>query len=288
MRISFKIKQKGVRFFFINYYIFLFFTSSCNPIPQKDTHPELPYLCDLLADTSKFNKIIDADTIFEIEFLKSDKIVIKPSDYKYPIKIITENKDLIFEKIWDSNIPFYIDSLGNVYCNHFKYYYPDYKKSERFKAVYIKDSLIAYGNLLDKKYVSADNEKEQATNDSISLKKYLEYEKKILDKYGITEINYEDHIFKIYNNQIIVWNDDLYKNDFIKKQTKIDFLDESILFKYGHSGGHFGGSYPIYLNYYILDNKYKFKDEDNPWATKIKLKNKTYVYTSRCGLYSVK
>ena len=62
-----------MRLFFINYYIFFFFTSSCNPIPKKDTHPELPYLCDLLADTSKFNKIIDADTIFEIDFLKKTK-----------------------------------------------------------------------------------------------------------------------------------------------------------------------------------------------------------------------
>jgi len=90
-------------------------------------------------------------------------------------------------------------------------------KNQKDLKRYIKDSLMAYSNLLDKKYVSVDNEKEQATNDSISLKKYLEYEKKILNKYGISGINYEDHIFKIYNNQIIVWNDDLYKNDSSKK-----------------------------------------------------------------------
>ena len=260
----------------------LFFFLSCNPIPKKDSHPELPYLLDLLKDKTKFTKVvIDTVGLFDIEFLKSDKILLKKNDSNYPIQIIDVDGKTIFEKKIDWNIPFYIDSKGNIYCDNLKYEYPNFTHIEKLESVYIKDSIANYNELLYKKFSTSGNQKKDEIYSKIRLKMYINYENEILKKYGIEE---QEEVFEIRNNQLVVWSDEKFKNDFEKETNKFEFYDKSILLKYGNSGGHFGGPY---LNYYKLNEKCNFKAIDNPWPVKIKLNDQNYIYFSEAGLFKI-
>jgi hypothetical protein len=275
-----------------NSLVFMFFIA-CNPIPKKDIHPELPYLKDLLKDQSKFTGMIlhprDAPT--QLYFLKSDKIVLPSISSDAPIKIVDIHNKVLFEKVYNWNMPFYIDSVGNIYCNNMKYSAPDYKTEVQCAAVYIADSTRAFSDKLDKQFVSTDDVAKQMYNDSVSLKLYTEYEKQLLVKYGINPNNADEIVYKIVNNQLVVWNNkgNLFVIDaYLKPTSKVEYFDESVLLEYRNSGGHFGGPYPVYLNYHKLKNGIKFKEEDNPWPEIISLEGKDYIYFNKCGLFLIK
>jgi hypothetical protein len=266
---------------------------ACNPIPKKDTHPELPYLKDLLKDQSKFEKVTfsNKDMTPDLCFLKSDKILLKSNSSETPFKIVDINNKIIFEKMYNWNIPFYLDSIGNIYCDNKKYLAPQYKSEISCVAINIEDSMNSYRNLLDKMFPSTNDPKKQWNNDSISTKMYTAYEKQLALKYKVDAENTEAMVYKIMNNQLVVWNNkgNLFVIDaYVKPTSKVDYFDESVLLEYRTSGGHFGGPYPVYLNYHVLKNGIKFKEEDNPWPVTISLDGNDYIYFNKCGLYKIK
>jgi hypothetical protein len=281
------IKMEMYVFFFV-----LLMNSACNPIPKKDSHPELPYLKELLKDQSKFKKVKFnvKDETPELYFLKSGKIVLSSNNSDAPIKIVDVNNKVLFEKVYNWNIPFYMDSIGNIYCDNKKYLAPQYKSEIPFTAVNIADSMNAYRSQLEKMFPSTDNALKQWNNDSVSTKMYTEFEKQLLLKYGIDTNSSDDMIYKISNNQLIVFNNkgNLFVIDaYLKSSSKVEYFDESILLEYRTSGGHFGGPYPVYLNYHLLKNGIKFKEEDNPWPVTISLDGNDYIYFNKCGLYQI-
>jgi hypothetical protein len=265
---------------------------ACNPIPKKDSHPELPYLKDVLKDQSKFTevKFIGIEKTPQLYFLKSDKIVLPASNSDAPIRILSLNNEVLFEKVYNWDKPFYMDSLGNIYCNSKQYLAPDYKVEMPFNTIHVDDSINEYRKQLEKMFPSSNDDAKQRDNDSISTKMYVDYERKLLLRYSL-DPNSEEMIYKIMNNQLMVCNNkgNLFVIDpYLKKTSKVDYFDESILLEYRSSGGHFGGPYPVYLNYHVLKNGIKFKEEDNPWPETIELEGKEYIYFNKCGLYRIK
>ncbi len=273
--------------------IYLLLFVACNPIPKKDTHPEVPYLKDLLKDQSKFEQVkFDSDeNKRDVYFLKSDKVFLSSNSSDEPFKIVDVHNKVVFEKIYNWNIPFYMDSVGNIYCNHKKYFAPEYKMEVPLMAVNIQDSTMAYSIKLNKMFPSTDDVLKQTINDSLSLKMYIDYEKKLQLKYGIDANNNDNRVYKIIQNRLVVCHNKtglFFIDAYLKPSTKVDYFDESILLEYRTSGGHFGGPYPVYLNYHVLKNGIKFKEEDNPWPDLISLEGKDYIYFNKCGLFLIK
>ena len=59
-------------------FIFILFAFACNPFPKKDTHPDVPFITDLLKDKGKFKLVKNMENLSEIIFLKDDRIFLKP------------------------------------------------------------------------------------------------------------------------------------------------------------------------------------------------------------------
>jgi hypothetical protein len=311
----------------------------CNPFPEEDTHPEVPYLSELIKNPNVLQKI-EIDSVFrnEMQFLKSDKILLQPNFDSDEVILIDANKKVFFKRKHDLELPFYIGKNGDIYCNNIKYYYPDYKKYlkcniinihkiiQNYKdkldavipnndsVVYSKvekytirllknnklqdkdSSLSKYGNLnysqypkfiqdsvLKFKKIVGDKYPEK---DSIIGKKIIEYKKIIAQKYNIKNFNpvaTEDYCEE-QNGQLIFWKSTLFVNDFEKESLKFDNFDDKILVEWTK----IGFPLPIYLYYYQLNDKQRFKDKNCSLISKVILHKKTYLYTNSYGLYLVK
>jgi hypothetical protein len=145
---------------------------SCNPFPEKDTHPEVPYLSELIKDSNVLQKI-EIDSVFknEIQFLKSDKILLQPNFDSDEVILTDADKKVFFKRKHNLELPFYIAQNGDIYCNNIKYYYPDYKK-------YVKCNIININ-----KIVQNYKDKLEAiipNNDSITYSKVEEYTIRLL------------------------------------------------------------------------------------------------------------
>lgn len=254
------------------------FLVACNPFPKKDTHPEVPFLEDLLKDETKFKKVIGPEHISELIFLKDDRILLKPNDSQLPFKIIDGNNTVYFDQVADWKKPIYIDKGGNIYANKQKYFYSDYKKHEDFKTIVFKDSLDKKSEQLGTKYP-----------DSVKFKMLDEFEISILKPYQIKPCQYtvvhQDrcNIFEIRNNTLVVRQTELFKSDFSKSSTAIPKFDDDVLIRWENGKM----VTPIYLAYHQL-NKFRFKCDDMMMPSTIQLKGKKYLFTHKFGLYLVK
>jgi hypothetical protein len=251
---------------------------ACNPFPKKDTHPELPFLADLVKDTTKFIKVVSMEQVAEVTFLKDDRILLRPDNSHLPFKIIDINGTVIIEQLFDWKLPFYLDKQGNLYFNREKYDYPDYTKHDHFKTVVFKDSIDKKSTTLDSQFA-----------DSIKFKMLDAYEIELLAPYGLKPCEYQVvhrercDVFEIRNNTLIVRQDDLRKNDFAKVPVAPEKFDEDVLIRW--QNGRI--AYPVYLAYYQV-GKYKFKCEDMTLPTMIKLKGQNYLFSYDLGVFLVK
>lgn len=256
--------------------IIFIFIIGCNPIPKKDAHPEVPLLMELLKDNSKFRKVLDTEDLSELIFLNDDRILIKPNNSNLPFKIIEVNKNVIFQDVYDWNLPFYIDKQGNLYFNRKKFFYPDYKKQEQFKTVVFADSLIKKSEQL------------KDLNDSLRLKSIDKYELELLKPYGLKPCEYtivntaSCNVFTIRNGALLVRQTELFKTEIQKPKFEIPKFDDDVLI--GWRNGKLPS--PDYLAYYEL-NRQKFKCDDMTYPTTVTLQNKKYLYTASLGLYQV-
>ncbi|SOD18330.1 hypothetical protein [Pedobacter xixiisoli] len=260
---------------YVSLIIFIFIIG-CNPIPKKDAHPEVPLLTELLKDNSKFRKVLDTEDLSELIFLNDDRILIKPNNSNLPFKIIEANKNVIFQDVYDWNLPFYVDKLGNLYFNRKKFFYPDYKKQEHFKTVVFADSL------------SKKSEQLKDLNDSLRLKSIEKYERELLRPYGLKPCEYtivntaSCNVFTIRNGALLVRQTELFKIEIQKPKFEIPKFDDDILT--GWNNGRLPN--PVYLAYYKLNNQ-KFKCNDMTMPKTVTLRNKTYLYAASLGLYEV-
>ena len=251
---------------------------ACNPFPKKDTHPEVPFLEDLIKDSTKFIKVLGTEHLSEIAFLKDDRILLKPDDSHLPFKIIDVHGTVIIEQTFDWKLPFYLDKQGNLYFNREKYEYPDYKKHDYFKTVVFKDSI-------DKKSATLD----AALSDSIRFKMLDAYEIELLQPYGLKPCDYQVvhrekcDVFEIKNNILLVRQDDLFKNDFATSSEVPKTFDDEVLIRW--QNGRLPS--PVYLVYYQV-GKYKFKCEDMTLPNVIKLKGQNYLFSYSLGLFLIK
>ncbi|RZL44367.1 MAG: hypothetical protein EOP00_20095 [Pedobacter sp.] len=257
-------------------FIALLFVLGCNPIPKKDAHPEVPLLTELLKDSSKFRKVTDMKDVSDLVFLSDDRILVKRDNSNLPFKIIDVNNKVVFEQIYDWDLPFYVDKQGNLYFNRKKFHYPDYKKQEDFKTVVFADSL------------SKKSEELQHLNDTLRLKAVDKYEVELLKPYGLKPCEYtiantaSCNIFTIRNGALIVRQTELFKTEIFKPKFEISKFDDDILI--GWRNGKLPS--PDYLAYYEL-NKQKFKCDDMTYPKTVTLQNKTYLYGPSLGLYEV-
>lgn len=251
---------------------------ACNPFPKKDTHPEVPFLADLVKDTTKFIKVLGMEQLSEVTFLKDDRILLRPDNSKLPFKIIDIHGTVIIEKIFDWKLPFYLDKEGNLYFNKEKYDYPDYKKHDYFKTVVFKDSIDKKSEALGSQFA-----------DSIKFKMLDDYEIKLLEPYGLKPCEYQVvhrercNVFEVKNNVLLVRQDDLNKNDFAKLPAVPETFDDDILVRW--QNGRIAS--PVYLEYYQVA-KYKFKCEDMTQPKMIKLKGQNYLFSYSLGLFLFK
>ena len=260
-------------------YLFLFallLVLGCNPIPKKDKHPEVPQLTDLLKDDSKFRKVTDMAGLSKLIFLNNDRILLKPDNSNSPVKIIDVDKNIVFEKVYDWKLPFYIDKEGNLYLNGKKFFYPDYKIQEDFKTVVIADSL------------SKKSEELKDLNDSLKMLALEKYELEILKPYGLkpcpyTIVNTERcNVFKIINQTLVVRQIELFKSELNVPKTTIPKFDDDVLI--GWRNGKLPS--PDYLAYYEL-KKQRFKCDDMVNPTTVTLKGKPYLFAPSLGLYQI-
>jgi hypothetical protein len=251
---------------------------ACNPFPKKDTHPEVPFLADLVKDTTKFIKVLGMEQLSEVIFLKDDRILLKPDNSNLPFKIIDVHRTVIIEKIFDWKLPFYLDKQGALYFNREKYDYPDYKKHDYFKTVVFKDSIDKKSEALGSQFA-----------DSIKFKMLDDYEIKLLQPYGLKPCEYQVvnrercDVFEVRDNVLLVRQDDLYKNDFAKLPVVPETFDDEILVRWQNARIAF----PVYLVYYQVA-KYKFKCEDMTLPEMIKLKGQDYLFSYALGLFLIK
>ena len=260
---------------YLNFILFLLILG-CNPIPKKDKHPNAPLLTELLKDSLKFRKVVDMENVGELVFLNDDRILIKPDNSNQPFQIIDVNKLVLFQAVYDWNLPFYVDKQGNLYFNRKKFFYPDYKKQEDFKTVVFADSL------------SKKSEELKDLNDSLRLKALDKYEVELLRPYGLKPCGYtivnttSCNVFTIKNETLIVRQTELFKSELHKPKFDISKFDDDVLT--GWKNGRLPS--PDYLAYYEL-NKQKFKCDDMTLPRTVTLKDKTYLYAPSLGLYQV-
>lgn len=257
-------------------FIALLFVLGCNPIPKKDAHPEVPLLTELLKDSSKFRKVTDMKDVSDLVFLSDNRILVKRDNSNLPFKIIDVNNKVIFEQVYDWDLPFYVDKEGNLYFNRKKFYYPDYRKQEGFKTVVFADSL------------SKKSEELKDLNDSLRLKAVDKYEVELLKPYGLKPCEYtivntaSCNVFTIRNGTLIVRQTELFKTEIFKPKFEISKFDDDVLT--GWNNGRLPN--PVYLAYYEL-NKQKFKCDDMTEPRTLTLQSKTYLYAPSLGLYEV-
>ena len=257
-------------------FIALIFVLGCNPIPKKDAHPDVPMLTELLKDTSKFRKVTDMKDVSELVFLSDDRILVKPDNSNLPFKIIDVDKNVIFQHVYNWDLPFYVDKQSNLYFNGKKFFYPDYKKEEDFKTVVFADSL------------SKKSEELKYLNDSLRFKAVDKYEVELLKPYGLKPCEYtivntaSCNVFTIKNGELIVRQTELFKSELNKPKFDISKFDDDVLT--GWKNGRLPS--PDYLAYYEL-NKQKFKCDDMTLPRTLTLKKKTYLFAPSLGLYQV-
>lgn len=254
------------------------FFAGCNPFPKKDTHPEVPFLADLLKDSIKFKQIVGTEHLSELAFLKDDRILLKPDNSDLPFKIIDLSGKVLIEQRFDWKLPLYLDQLGNLYFNQEKYEYPDYKKHGPFKAVVFKDSIDKKSEVLGSRFA-----------DSIKFKMLDDYEVKLLQLYGLKPCEYQIvnrescDIFEIRNNVLLVRQEERYKNDFVKLPVEAARFDEDVLIRW--KNGRMAS--PVYLAYYQV-GQYKFKCDDMTLPKIIPLKGQQYLFSYFTGLFLIK
>ncbi|MFN0254964.1 hypothetical protein [Pedobacter ureilyticus] len=260
-------------------YLFLFallVVLGCNPIPKKDKHPDVAQLTDLLKDESKFRKVTDMEGLSSLVFLNDNSILLKPDNSNSPVKIIDVDKNILFENVYDWKQPFYIDKQGNLYLNGKKFFYPEYKKQEVFKALVVADSL------------SKKSEEFKDMSDSLALKELKNYETTLLKPYGLkpcaqTIVNTQNcNVFKVINQTLVVRQTELFKSELDVPKTEIPKFDDDVLI--GWRNGRLPS--PDYLAYYELKNL-RFKCDDLVNPSTVTLKGKPYLFAPGLGLYQV-
>lgn len=261
-----------ISFFLIN----VSMLGACNPFPKKDKHPDIPQLTELLKDDKKFRMVSDMKDLSSINILDDERILLKPNNSQLPVRIIDLNKNILFEKVYDWKMPFYIDKQGNLYLNGKKFFYPDYKKQEDFKTVVIEDSL------------SKKSEELKDLNDSLHKKALDKYEVEILKPYGLkpcpyTIVNTKNcNVFKIINQTLVVRQTELFYSELSVAKFAVNKFDDDVLI--GWRNGKLPS--PDYLAYYEL-NEQKFKCDNMTHPTTVKLRGKLYLFAPGLGLYQV-
>lgn len=260
---------------YLLFFVLLVFVG-CNPIPKKDKHPDVPQLIELLKDESKFRKVTDMTGLSSLVFLNDDRILLKPDNSNSPLKIIDVNKNILFEKIYNWEQPFYIDKQGNLYFNGKKFFYPDYGKQEDFKTMVIADSL------------HKKSEELKDLNDSLQMDALKKYEVEMLKPYGLkpcpyTIVNTERcDVFRVINQTLVVRQADLFKSELDITKTEIPKFDDDVLI--GWRNGKLPN--PDYLAYYEL-KKQRFKCDDMTVPKTVSLKGKQYFFAPSLGLYQI-
>ncbi len=248
----------------------------CNPIPKKDKYPDVPQLIDLLKDESKFRKVTDMTGLSNLVFLNDARILLRPDNSNSPIKVIDVDKNIVFEKVYNWNQPFYIDKQGNLYFNGKKFFYPDYKKQEDFRTVVIADSL------------SKKSEELEELNDSLRMKALATYELEILKPYGLKPCPYtivntaHCDVFTVIGQTLVVRQTDLFKSELDIPKTEIPKFDDDVLI--GWRNGKLPS--PDYLAYYEL-KKQRFKCDDMIMPKTVTLKGRQYFFAPGLGLYQI-
>lgn len=255
----------------------MFFAFACNPIPQKDAHPEVPLLTELLKDQQKFTMVTDMKDISDIIFLKNDRLFLQPNRSDLPFKIIDVNQHTIFEEVFDWEAPFFIDKSGNLYFNRKKYFYPDYRRSQDFKNIVFTDSIRQYHDGLNME------------NDSLAQIATDKYEEQLLKKYGYKPCKYDDkhpeqcEIFEVKDETLFVRRDYLFKSQFSNTAKDVKEFDDRVLTRWANGKI----PYPVYMYYYKLGDL-KFKVENGYHPSVIKIAGSKYLYTPDLGLFRIK
>lgn len=250
----------------------MLFLAACNPFPKKDTHPDLLLLSELLLKKEVFTKVLDYKAVSNISFLKDDRILVLPDHSDLPLKIIDGEGAIVFQEVYNFKKPLYLDQEGNLYCNGMKYFYPDYKRMTYFETVVINDSL-------NNKH--AEFELKNPGNDVLNRTLNEAYEKEFLEKYHLEPCDFvlvnEERcdVFEIRDNQLVVRQAELIKNDFAKKEQQLNQFDEPVLLRWENSRM----VTPEYMYYYQINGELKFKLEEVEMLKFSILKGRTYLDT---------
>lgn len=288
----FPIKNSGTYLRVVCLWFMTFLLNGCDILPKKDKHPGIPYLKEFLQDSSKVTKVfIKERTDSRLYFLKDDRLLFLPNVGKYsegpsPFKVFDVTGFVFLELTYKDHEPLFIDSIGSIYYANTKYFYPDYQKKEPFTTIVILDSI-------ENRRLQLEKDSSQLS-DSIRNSLLQEYEKNLETQYAIshcqnvlTELENKCDIFYYRDGKLIIRQNELYKNDFLKEPKPISEFDKEVLVRYQGGGGDAGLFGPIYLKYFTLGGNSRFKEEDYPYPGLIVLHGTRYLYSVKFGLFKV-
>jgi hypothetical protein len=109
------------------------------PRYEEDRHPEFPTFEELLRDTTLFKLISGRANKYGNTFLLRSGLILTSDG---PTLGLYSFEGKLVYRIPNTNDPdrIFVDSVGNIYCNHRKYLIPDYAKSIAFPFINVEDT----------------------------------------------------------------------------------------------------------------------------------------------------
>jgi len=237
----------------------------CELIPGEDRHPEIPYLKDFLQDSAQVTSVFaKASADSRLYFLQDGRLLFLPNVGKYSpgpslFKIFDVEGRVAIELLYKDHEPLYMDSSGNLYYENIKYRYPDYRQAGRYATIVLQDSIEQKS--LEMKY---------AVSPCV---------------FTLQRLAKSCDVYEFRDNMLIIRQNSLYKNSFMREPESIAEFDQATLLRYAGGGGDAGVFAPIYLRYFSIGAGHRFKEADYPYPVKIEIGGKWYIYSVKYGLY---
>lgn len=260
--------------------------AGCNPFPSNDTHPDIPTLEAFLQDTTLLRKVASSDFQSRVFFLRNGSLLIErntssTTDQPHSFEIIDPSKGLLWKRLADRDRPLYMDSVGNLYFEGLQYLSPEYTHTHPFPIVVLEDSLARLRNTL------------VAMDDSARINALEREEEQLLARFGLVPCPYavlntsRCDLYELRKDHVLLWQNERVKIALGKPSQELAQFVPPVLRRYQWEGGRLSLPIPLYMHYYELSSKKRFKAMDPDAPQGITLQGLRYLYSPRHGLYRI-
>lgn len=256
---------------------------------QVDNHPDVLLIDSLLKDPKLF-RLTSKELrmgFYPPHILKSGLILLRRADgwrlvtpeldivMHFPPTLRTEYGDLYAGEL-------YVDANGNIYTGGKRYFFPDYKTTDDFPIVDIRDSVTLYERQCNEKY----------GGDAPSANSCIRYRvNKLNAMVGLPEC-YGQH-FKpcdfvgVINGYFVIQGPNSNReSDFDMEGVPFQQFDESRKVDYYPGTGRAGYPHYIWMKYYVTPKGQRFKCIGSMYLNYFEIKGKDYIVTTT-GMYEM-